>query len=84
VLPPDGVRGMILIFGFSFIVSKIVLITSFFLHPTLDGPRMQQTPPDTESAHKESVKPLRIILIKHRSVLPHDGHCVVRNMLEQF
>jgi hypothetical protein len=35
------------------------------------------------TAHTAStVEPLRVVLIKYESVLPDDGSCVIRNMLE--
>jgi hypothetical protein len=29
-----------------------------------------------------TVEPLRVVLIKYESVIPDDGSCVIRNMLE--
>jgi hypothetical protein len=28
------------------------------------------------------LEPLHVVLVKHKSVLPDDGSCVIRNMLE--
>jgi hypothetical protein len=37
----------------------------------------------TPTAHTTStVEPLRVVLIKYQSILPDDGSCVIRNMLE--
>jgi hypothetical protein len=39
----------------------------------------------TPTGHISStVEPLRVVLIKYESIIPDDGPCVIRNMLEYF
>jgi hypothetical protein len=65
-------------------------IDSYLIKTTRNGStvlvvRAHTTGPEYTAKHPHTtstVEPLRVVLIKYESILPIDGSCVIRNMLE--